>query len=59
MENPEQNSSSGMESSFWHAAAVQWLVPFTVRDFQPADFDTLWNIDQTCFAPGISYREPN
>jgi ribosomal protein S18 acetylase RimI-like enzyme len=30
-------------------------VPFNVRDFQPADFDTLWRIDQTCFAAGISY----
>jgi ribosomal-protein-alanine N-acetyltransferase len=30
-------------------------VPFTIRDFQPADFDTLWNIDQLCFPPGISY----
>jgi [ribosomal protein S18]-alanine N-acetyltransferase len=30
-------------------------VPFTVRNFQPSDFDTLWRIDQTCFPPGISY----
>ena len=30
-------------------------VPFTIRDFQPADFDTLWRIDQQCFPPGISY----
>ncbi len=30
-------------------------MPFTVRDFQPADFDTLWRIDQDCFPPGISY----
>jgi [ribosomal protein S18]-alanine N-acetyltransferase len=30
-------------------------VPFTIRDFQPPDFDTLWRIDQDCFAPGISY----
>jgi [ribosomal protein S18]-alanine N-acetyltransferase len=27
----------------------------TIRDFQPADFDTLWRIDQACFPPGISY----
>jgi ribosomal-protein-alanine N-acetyltransferase len=33
-------------------------VPFTVRDFQPADFETLWRIDQTCFLPGISYSRP-
>jgi ribosomal-protein-alanine N-acetyltransferase len=30
-------------------------VPFTIRDFQPADFDMLWRIDQQCFPPGISY----
>jgi len=30
-------------------------VPFTVRDFQAADFDTLWRIDQACFPAGISY----
>ncbi len=30
-------------------------MPFTVRDFQPSDFETLWRIDQKCFAAGISY----
>ena len=30
-------------------------VPFTIRDFQPADFETLLTIDQLCFPPGISY----
>ena len=30
-------------------------VPFAIRDFQSADFETLWRIDQSCFAPGISY----
>ena len=30
-------------------------MPFTIRDFQPTDFDTLWQIDQDCFPPGISY----
>ena len=30
-------------------------MPFTLREFQPADFDTLWRIDQDCFPPGISY----
>ena len=27
-------------------------MPFTIRDFQPADFETLWRIDQHCFPPG-------
>lgn len=30
-------------------------MPFAIRDFQPSDFELLWRIDQTCFAPGISY----
>ncbi|HEY1658215.1 MAG TPA: N-acetyltransferase [Candidatus Sulfotelmatobacter sp.] len=30
-------------------------MPFTVRNFQPSDFDTLWHIDQACFPSGISY----
>jgi ribosomal-protein-alanine N-acetyltransferase len=32
-------------------------VPFAIRDFQPADFETLWRIDQDCFGPGISYSQ--
>ena len=27
----------------------------SVRDFQPADFETLWRMDQECFPPGIAY----
>lgn len=30
-------------------------VPFVIREFKPEDFETLWRIDQECFAPGISY----
>jgi [ribosomal protein S18]-alanine N-acetyltransferase len=34
---------------------------FTLRDFKPEDFETLWRMDQECFPPGISYsrRELN
>ena len=28
---------------------------FTIRPYRPADFRTLCAIDQSCFAPGISY----
>ncbi len=28
---------------------------FSIRDYRPSDFDVLWNIDQRCFPPGISY----
>jgi [ribosomal protein S18]-alanine N-acetyltransferase len=28
---------------------------FSLRDFRAEDFETLWSIDQKCFAPGIAY----
>jgi ribosomal-protein-alanine N-acetyltransferase len=33
-------------------------VDFTLRDFHNSDLETLWRIDQRCFAPGISYSQP-
>ena len=30
-------------------------MPFAIRDFKSEDFETLWHIDQECFAPGIAY----
>ncbi len=30
-------------------------MPFTIRDYRPEDFERLWEIDQLCFPPGISY----
>ena len=30
-------------------------VAFTMRDFRPQDFETLWAIDQKCFVAGIAY----
>jgi len=30
-------------------------VPFPIRQSQAEDFDRLWQIDQECFPPGISY----
>ena len=28
---------------------------FAIRAYRPEDFQTLWEIDQSCFPPGISY----
>ena len=28
---------------------------FRIRDYQPQDFTRLWEVDQLCFPPGISY----
>jgi ribosomal-protein-alanine N-acetyltransferase len=30
-------------------------VEFALRDFRHEEFETIWRIDQQCFAPGISY----
>lgn len=30
-------------------------VPFAIRDFKAEDFETLWQVDQECFPPGVSY----
>jgi [ribosomal protein S18]-alanine N-acetyltransferase len=32
-------------------------VQFSLRDYRPDDFETLWKIDQQCFAPGIAYSQ--
>jgi len=32
-------------------------VDFALRDFRKEDFETLWTIDQRCFAPGIAYSQ--
>lgn len=34
------------------------LVAYSIRHFCRDDFETLWRIDQQCFAPGISYSRP-
>jgi [ribosomal protein S18]-alanine N-acetyltransferase len=31
---------------------------FKIREFQRDDFPRLWEIDQKCFPPGISYSQP-
>jgi [ribosomal protein S18]-alanine N-acetyltransferase len=30
-------------------------VAYFLREYEPADFEALWRIDQGCFAPGIAY----
>ncbi len=30
-------------------------VPFVLREASPEDFESLWRMDQECFAPGIAY----
>ena len=33
-------------------------MPFRIRQFEKADFDTLWRIDQACFDPQLAYSRP-
>src|SRR6266478_6541108 len=33
-------------------------VLFRIRQFEKADFDTLWRIDQECFDPQLAYSRP-
>ncbi len=33
-------------------------MPFRIRPFEKADFDTLWRIDQACFDPQLAYSRP-
>jgi ribosomal protein S18 acetylase RimI-like enzyme len=33
-------------------------VLFRIREFDKADFDTLWRIDQACFDPKLAYSRP-
>ena len=28
---------------------------YVVREYEPADFEALWRLDQACFPPGIAY----
>ena len=30
---------------------------FSIRDYRPDDFETLWQIDQRCFVAGIAYSQ--
>jgi [ribosomal protein S18]-alanine N-acetyltransferase len=38
--------------------AYNSAVPFALRDFKQDDFETLWRLDQECFAAGIAYSRP-
>ena len=40
-----------------YAPEYNIAVNFKLRDFRPEDLETLWKIDQRCFAEGISYSK--
>jgi ribosomal protein S18 acetylase RimI-like enzyme len=41
-----------------HKSRYNGGVLFRIRQFQKADFDTLWRIDQACFDPSLAYSRP-
>ena len=38
-------------------AATMSCVASLIREFRAEDFETLWRMDQECFAPGIAYSK--
>lgn len=47
------------ESKKLGGATLEGMVAeFRIREFRRADFFRLWEIDQKCFAPGVSYSQP-
>lgn len=53
--DPCKSRIASREDGFERNCSYNDDVEFTLRDFRPEDFETLWNIDQECFAPGIAY----
>lgn len=41
-----------------HNSRYNGGVLFRIRQFQEAEFDTLWRIDQSCFHPQLAYSRP-
>src|SRR6202171_1393524 len=44
--------------SFLPRARYNGGVSFRIRQFEKADFDMLWRIDQACFDPQLAYSRP-
>jgi len=55
--NPPGSRRAAIQSPHYNDGVPSNARDFQIRDYQPADFDALWRIDQTCFSPGISYSK--
>jgi [ribosomal protein S18]-alanine N-acetyltransferase len=53
--------ASSLKPCRYNGAVPGAAAQFEIRDFKPEDFETLWQLDQQCFPPGIAYsrRELN
>ena len=55
MEERKKNEPSGLRPARRFFSRYNDDVPFQIRPFKKADFDTLWRIDQACFDPQMAY----
>jgi ribosomal-protein-alanine N-acetyltransferase len=53
--DPAAGPNRGEFRVFLDASRYNGSVPFRIRDFRRADFETLWRIDQACFDPQLAY----
>ena len=47
-----------LPAALWPRSRYNGGVLFRIRQFEKADFDTLWRIDQACFDPQLAYSRP-
>jgi ribosomal protein S18 acetylase RimI-like enzyme len=47
-----------LPATLWPLSRYNGGVLFRIRQFENADFDTLWRIDQACFDPQLAYSRP-
>ena len=50
--------SGGYKSQREFLSRYNGSVSLRIRQFEKADFDTLWRIDQACFDPQLAYSRP-
>ena len=57
-EETEKESSGRFAVTLLTQSRYNGGVRFRIRQFEKADFDTLWRIDQACFDPQLAYSRP-
>ena len=52
------NIHTAFPASLLGVSRYNGSVRFRIRQFEQADFETLWRIDQSCFDPQLAYSRP-
>jgi ribosomal protein S18 acetylase RimI-like enzyme len=52
------NIHTALPASLLGLSRYNGSVRFRIRQFEQADFETLWRIDQSCFDPQLAYSRP-